>query len=65
MVRSATGFPLGPTLPALRARMKRSQSLWDRVSGFRSLPKHPRNIFIAALFCSRDRFPLVGITSSS
>ena len=54
IIRSDTGLPLGPTLPARRSRMNRSQSRWESVAGFRSLPKHPRNILIAALSCSRD-----------
>ena len=48
MVRSDTGYPLGPTLPARRARMNRSQSRWENVSGLRPRPKNRRNILVAA-----------------
>ena len=48
MVRSDTGLPLGPILPARRSRMNRSQSLRDSVSGFRSRPRNRRNIVVAA-----------------
>ena len=47
IIRSDTGLPLGPTLPALRARMNRSQSRCDKVAGSRLLPRNPRNIFAA------------------
>ena len=42
MVRSDTGRPLGPTLPARRARINRSQSRWESVLGLRCLPKNLR-----------------------
>ena len=64
MVRSDTGRPLGPTLPARRARMNRSQSRQERVAGLRFGPKNLRNIAIAALSYLRDRLALVGVTSS-
>ncbi|MCE2398218.1 MAG: hypothetical protein J4F34_04110 [Gemmatimonadetes bacterium] len=35
MVRLDTGLPLGPTLPARRARMNRSQSRRESVAGLR------------------------------
>ena len=64
IIRLPTGLPLGPTLPARRSQMKRSQSRWDGVSGLRSLPKNLRNIAIAALSRRRVVSPLVGVTSS-
>ena len=48
IIRSDTGFPLGPTLPDRRARMNRSQSRCDSVAGLRPLPKNRRNILVAA-----------------
>ena len=44
--------------------MNRSQSLWERVAGLRSLPKNFRNIFVAARSYVRDPLPFVGVTSS-
>ena len=64
IVRSATGLPLRPALPARRSRMNRSQSRWDSVAGSRFGPKHPRNIPIVALSYLWDGFVLVGLTSS-
>ncbi len=63
-VASDTGLPLGPTLPARRARMKRSQSRWDKVSGLRSPPKNRRNILVAALSDRWEVSAFVGVTSS-
>ena len=64
MVWSDTGWPLGPTLPARRARMNRSQSLRDSVPGLRSRPRKSRNIAVAARSCMRDVYAFVGVTSS-
>jgi len=65
MVRSAAGLPLGPALPARRARMKRSQSRCESVLALRCFPKNRRNIFIVARSCFWVPFALVGVASSS
>ena len=59
-VRSDTGLPLGPTFPARRAPMNRSQSRWESVAGFRCLPKNPRNIFVATRSYLREPLTLGG-----
>ena len=65
IVRSDTGLPLGPILPARLALMNRSQSRRDSVAGFRSGPKNWRNIFVAARSDLCDASALVGVTSST